>query len=89
LGINSSLDSFFNIHAGLGFTLILVALFLAVIVNLLGGTGLKFGSATAAGPAPPSSDSSAWPGPPSGGAPPPSAPPPSFSPPSSAPPPTG
>ncbi|MDQ6856593.1 MAG: hypothetical protein M3Z57_05915 [Candidatus Dormibacteraeota bacterium] len=51
--------SFFNIHAAIGFTLILIALFLAVAVNALGwavGSGLRIapaGSGAAPPPEPP------------------------------------
>ncbi|MBJ7594608.1 MAG: hypothetical protein JF886_07040 [Candidatus Dormibacteraeota bacterium] len=48
--------SFFNIHAAIGFTLILIALLLAVVVNaagLIAGSGLRMAHAplTAVGPA--------------------------------------
>jgi hypothetical protein len=68
----------FNIHAAIGFILILVALFLAVAVNLAGllvGSGLRVGHVPT-GDSPPRAGTQAWPPePPPGtaGAPPPSA----------------
>lgn len=44
LGITGSLDTFFNIHAGIGFTLAMLALVLAVAVNVVAlvmGSGLR------------------------------------------------
>jgi hypothetical protein len=81
LGVSGGLDTFFNIHAALGFTLILVALGLAFLVNLLAifTAGTAATPAMAGGAPPPQ-----WPSPSTpGSAPPPSTPPPSSAPPSS------
>jgi hypothetical protein len=68
--------SFFNIHAAIGFTLILIALFLTIVVNAVGlmaGSGLRLAHARS-GPAPPTDGGQDWrpePPPGSAGAPPP------------------
>lgn len=63
LGISGAADQFFNIHAALGFYLVLVALLLALLVNAVAaaaGSGLRLSTAGAGGGA----------GPPAGNAPP-------------------
>jgi hypothetical protein len=55
LGITGGIDTFFNIHPGVGFTLVLLALALAVAVNavaLVMGSGLRV-TRLAASPGPP------------------------------------
>lgn len=73
LGI-TSIDTFFSIHAAIGFTLVLLALGLAFVVNVA-GLALTLAPARGGGAAPPPPT---WEPPPQAppGAPPPSAPPP-------------
>lgn len=78
-GIGASVDSFFTIHAAIGFTLVLVALGMAIAVNALGlmtGLGVRLRLSRAGPPEPQ----------PAGVAPPPGEPPPPGQPPPEPPP---
>jgi hypothetical protein len=78
--LRASVGGFFDIHAAIGFTLVLIALFLAVAVNLaalIAGSGLRMARAAPAGVGPPADAPSGWPSAqPPGTAPPPPPPPP-------------
>lgn len=76
--LRASVGGFFDIHAAIGFTLVLIALFLAVAVNLaalIAGSGLRMARTAPAGVGPPADVPSGWPpAPPPGTADPPSPP---------------
>ena len=73
LGVGS-VSAFFDVHASIGFTLVLVALVLAILVNAAGAATVMRPTAGAAPPPP-------WEAQPPPGAPPPGAPPPGQPPP--------